>query len=154
MKYEHLLGRRFDLGRKDCFDLVMSFYLDNFGINIKNYARPRDWRARDLDLISQLYEREGFFKVQDWTLATLHPGDLLCMAINSPVANHMAVYLGGNRIVHHLLNSHSADETLRDFWRKCTVYVLRHRDVNVEEPVKTAVPLQEIIRERNRVQLK
>lgn len=150
MEYQHLLGRPFSLGGYDCFALLRDFYWDNFQIRLRNYARPNDWKAKNLDIIGMSYEQEGFEKVQEWTLKTLNPGDVLCMAINSPVPNHNAVYVGENKIVHHLAGSLSRDETLRDFWRKSICYVLRHPDVPIVKEEKPSISLVEILRAKNR----
>lgn len=152
MTYDNLLGRPFELGKFDCFTMVRDFYKQNYDIEIKNYARPKDWDADKIDIIGTVYEREGFEKVEGWTLKNLNPGDLLCMAIGSSKANHMAIYVGENKIVHHKVNSFSTDETLRDFWRKSICYVLRHKTVPVVETEKPTLDLMELLDVRNRLQ--
>jgi cell wall-associated NlpC family hydrolase len=154
LNYTGLEGRPFEIGTHDCFDMVLSMYALNFGIKLTKYARPNNWRADNIDIIGLSYEREGFHKVMDWTLATLRPGDILCMAIGSSKANHMAVYIGENQIIHHKDRSFSNVETLRDFWRRSICYVLRHKDVNIEPEVKPEVQLKDLIDERNRIQSK
>lgn len=149
IQYREFLGRPFQLGKQDCFELVRNFYRLNYGIEIRNYARPNDWDSSVLDIIGHAHEREGFSKVQEWTLTNLRPGDVLCMAIGSSVANHYAIYVGDGKIVHHLTNSLSSEEELRPFWRRCTVYVLRHKDVEYIEPVKAEKTLLEILHEKN-----
>jgi cell wall-associated NlpC family hydrolase len=144
-EYAELIGRPFVMGSSDCIGLVTDFYKENFDISITNYARPKDWDADRIDIIGLTYEREGFDKVMDWTLKNLKPGDLLAMAVGSSVANHLAVYVGNNTIVHHLAYSMSREETLRDFWRKSTCYVLRHKDVHTEEVVKPTVTIAELM---------
>jgi cell wall-associated NlpC family hydrolase len=152
MRYEELIGRPFELGRYDCFTMVRDFYAENFNIPLTNYARPNDWDADTVDIIGLTYEREGFFKVDDWTLKNLNPGDLLCMAIGTSKANHMAVYIGGNQIVHHKIAAMSDVEILRDFWRKSICYVLRHKDVPVIEVEKPTIDIMELLDARNRLQ--
>lgn len=149
MQYEDFIGTQFELGKADCFTAVRDMYKLNFNIDITNYARPKDWNADEIDIIGLTYEREGFFKVEDWTLKTLNPGDLLCMAIGSHKANHMAVYVGNNTIYHHKVNSMSDAETLRDFWRRSICYVLRHKDVPIVTVEKPDIDIMELIREKN-----
>tara|TARA_Y100001001_G_scaffold163884_1_gene194229 strand:+ start:8704 stop:9183 length:480 start_codon:yes stop_codon:yes gene_type:complete len=149
LEYEDLLGRKFDLGRQDCATLTQEFYLNNFGIKISNYARPTDWDSKTLDIIGMSYEREGFFKVVNWE-TDLHPADVLCMAIGSSVANHYAVYLGGNEIIHHMLNGRSVKEPLRGYYRNATRYVLRHPDlVSLKEAPLPTTTVEELLNERN-----
>ncbi len=152
MQYEEVLGRPFELGRGDCFENVRNLYRINFGIEITPYARPKDWDADKIDIIGRTYEREGFSKLDDWSLSNLNPGDLLCMAIGTAKANHMAVYVGNNEIVHHKINSFSNVETLRDFWRKSICYVLRHKDVPIVTVKKQDVSIMELLDARNRLE--
>lgn len=152
IQYENLLGVPFDFGNSDCIDFVIRLYKQNFDINITNYARPNDWNADHIDIIGLSYEREGFEKVEGWTLKNLHPGDLLAMAIGTSKANHLAVYVGGNTIAHHKVGSLSSSEVLRDFWRNSICYVLRHPDVPYEETVQPVINIQELIDARYKVQ--
>jgi len=151
MQYDNLLGRPFELGRTDCFKMVRDFYKQNYDIELRNYARPRDWQADTTDIIGLSYEQEGFDKVTDWSLKTLQPGDLLCMAISSSKPNHLAIYVGDNTIVHHKVYTMSSAEVLRDFWRNTTCYVLRHKDVPNTTVEKPTVTIQELLDERNRL---
>ena len=151
LEYQHLIGKRFNLSKQDCFKLVQDFFFDNYGIEIKNYARPSDWDSNELDIIGYAHEREGFFKVQDWTLTNLRPGDVLCMAVGTSIPNHYAVYVGDGKFVHHLVNSLSSEEELRPFWRRSTCYVLRHKDVEFVPVPKPEKTLLEILHERNLV---
>lgn len=152
MQYEEVLGRPFELGTYDCFETVVDLYKLNFNIEITRYARPKDWDADKIDIIGKTYEREGFEKLDEWSLKNLNPGDLLCMAIGSAKANHIAVYVGGNQIVHHKIAAMSNVETLRDFWRKSICYVLRHKDVPIIVEEKKTVNIMELLNERNRLQ--
>lgn len=149
MSYDHLIGRQFDMGRYDCFENVIDFYKAEFGISITRYARPTDWDADKLDIIGMTYEAEGFFKLEDWTLKNLNYGDLLCMAIGSHKANHLAVYVGDNKILHHKVASFSSEEMLRDFWRKSICYVLRHKNVPIVTTEKPTISVMDILNERN-----
>lgn len=151
LEYDHLIGRPFELGTKDCFDALSKLYDHNFGIQLTNYARPKGWSSDKIDIIGKSYEKEGFKKVQDWTLANLQDGDVLCMAIGTSLPNHLATYVGSNTIFHHKINSLSNSETLRDFWRRSICYVLRHKDVNIEKPVVPETQLVDIINERNSI---
>lgn len=152
LKYEHLLGKPHSFGGPDCFSLVREFYFENFGIKIRNYARPQNWDADQIDLISPNWEREGFEAVQDWNLRNLRPGDLLVMAVSSSNANHFAIYVGENTIIHHLIYRNSTAEMLRDFWRNSTLYVLRHPEVPDLRPQLQTTNLQDLIDARYRPQ--
>jgi cell wall-associated NlpC family hydrolase len=147
-EYQQLLGRRFTMGEKDCFSLVIDFFKINFDIDIKNYARPTDWNSDVIDIIGLAHPHEGFEKVLDWE-KNLQPADVLCMALGTSVPNHYAVNLGGNEILHHLYQGKSLVEPLRGAYRKSTCYVLRHKQLNIQEEELPSLNLVEFLRERN-----
>lgn len=152
LTYEHLLGRDYVPGSVHCYALVREFYRDNFGIEMNDYPFPHDWDADTLDLIGMVYEREGFFKVEDWTPKTLQPGDLMCVAVGTSNANHFVIYLGGNQLLHHPLSQKSRVEPMRDFWRKQTCFVLRHPAVPNLTPELPDVDIMDLINDRYSVQ--
>lgn len=150
LKYEHLLGRPFTgIGRDDCLKLFRDFYRDNFQISIRDYARPHDWSSDKLDLMRLCYEREGFDLITDWKIKDLRPADVLCVSIGEANPNHFSIYVGDNKIVHHLYGQLSREEPFRDFWRNHTGFVLRHPDVPDLRPTYPDVDLMELLRARN-----
>lgn len=136
------------MGVRDCLDLFRDFYFDNFGIVITNYARPSNWSSEADSLIRQMYEREGFEMISDWKLKDLRPADVLCMAIGESEPNHMAVYVGDNKVVHHLWGRLSSVDPFRDFFLSSTCFVLRHHDVPDLRPAKPDTTLGSILRDR------
>lgn len=152
LKYDHLLGREYIPGSVHCYALVREFYRDNFDIALNDYPLPVDWDADALDLIGLIHEREGFFKVEDWTLKTLQPGDLMCVAVGSTNANHFVIYIGNNHLLHHPLSQKSRVEPMRDFWRKQTCFVLRRPDVPNLTPPLPDIDILDLINERYRPQ--
>lgn len=149
-KYEN---REFDWGNKDCFELVRDVYLNEFGIYIRNYARPTNWQSDVRDLILDAYEHEGFFKVANWQLSDLRPADVMAMAIGEGNPNHMAVYCGDNKFVHHLYGNLSRVSPMAGHWVHSTCFLLRHPDVPDLRPKKADVPIQELLRGRHRNQI-
>ena len=149
LKYEHLLGKPHVWGSTDCLSLFRDFYAENFGIHITNYARPSNWSSEKIDLMRLCYEREGFNMISDWKLKDLRPADVLCMAIGERNANHFALYLGDDRLIHHLYGRFSSEEVFRDFYRNTTCYLLRHPDVPDLRPVYPDVDIASLIRARN-----
>lgn len=133
LKYEHLLGRSFSWERDHCYELVRHFYRDNFGIELRSYACPRNWWDHGLNLFSDLYPREGFDTVMG-SARDYKAGDLILMSYGSPVANHIGVLLDNGKMLHHMVDSLSSADPYAGggFWRSRTVGVLRHRDVTYE----------------------
>jgi cell wall-associated NlpC family hydrolase len=151
VRYEHLLGRSFQPGVRDCFEHLRALYLDNFGIGITNYARPHDWSADSDDLIRKLHDREGFEMLVDWKFKDIRPGDVLCVAIGESNPNHLAVYVGDNMLTHHLMGRMSSAEPYRDFWRNSTCFVLRHPAVPDLRPPLEDQDIRRILHERYQV---
>ena len=148
LKFEHLEGRPFEPGKTHCYTMVRDIYRDNFGIELTDYAIPVDWDGRGLDLVELGFEREGFFKVYEWDIRNLNPGDVLAVAIRSENPNHLCVYVGGNTIIHHLYGQMSKSEMLKDFWRMTTCYLLRHKDVKSAPDKKPEPTFEELLRAR------
>lgn len=129
LQFEHLIGLPHSPERRDCFELVRDFYRVNFGIEITRYPVPNDWDADKLDLVNLIAEREGFRHVPDWSIKCLRPGDVLALSIGASNANHLAIYLGGNEMLHHPLFRASRKEAWANWWNSAVLYVLRHPDV-------------------------
>lgn len=159
MKTDGLLGREFKHGSTDCFGLMRDFYRMNFGIEVPDVARPDEWwepdaEGKHLNLYLDFYGEVGF------TLFTGHPrqrlpGDVLLMAIRSPVANHGAILLPGERIIHHLAGQLSTIESYnRPLYRDTTVAVLRHPEVDGAKLVEASeIDAWDLVPQRVRDQL-
>lgn len=150
--YSHLLGKNYVPGVEHCWKLVRDYYRDAFGIELGDYPLPNDWDSDKLNLIEMIYEREGFEKVTDWSIRDLRPGDLLCVAVRRSNPNHFVIYVGDNKILHHPLMQLSRDETLRDFWRQTTCFVLRHKGVPDLRPALPVTSIQDLADARYRLQ--
>ena len=132
--------------------MVCDVYRENFGLELTDYARPNDWQSELEDIIRNVYERDGFQMITDWKAKDLHPGDLLCMAVGETKPNHLAVYVGDNKVVHHLYGRLSTEDPFRDFFRNTTCFILRHPDVPDLRPQHPTTTIKEILRDRYRVQ--
>ena len=147
MKYTHLLGKQFDLGRQDCFQMCIDFFDENFNIKIPNIARPHDWDPNKLDLIGDFYHISGFEKIEkdEWPP---RPADVLVTTVGGRNPNHLLIYLGGNEFIHHQTGKLSTQEVLRPAWRRFTSYILRHPDVPDMTPEKPLLDLRELMHDR------
>lgn len=128
--------------------MVRSIYADNFQIDLRDFTFPSDWDSDKLDIIPNVANAIGAYKVEDWSIRALRPGDVLALAVRSSNPNHLAVYVGGNQIAHHMYGQLSKVETLRDFWRMSTCYLLRHPDVPDMTPVFPPTSIIELARAR------
>ena len=119
-----LLGRPFCYGILDCYTLTRDYYRINFGIELFNYPREDRWWERGLNMFLDNYEKEGFIRV-----SSVREHDLLLMQIAAPVPNHAAMYVGGNKILHHPMDKLSCHSIYGGWYKKVTTHILRHRSL-------------------------
>lgn len=135
IKLDGLEGRDFVHGTVDCYSVIQDFFFLNFGLKLPDFARPNNWWEPDengqhLNLYMDGFHEAGFSLVHEHP-RNWRPADVILMAILSPVANHGAVLLPGERILHHLVGQRSCVESYnRPLFRDTTVAVLRHTQVD------------------------
>ncbi len=127
--YLGLEGLPYVEGRDDCYGLLRKYYWKNYQIRLENYARPFGFSFQGMDLINKNLEQEGFEYI-DLSLNHLEIGDGLVMSIGrTPLANHVAVYVGNRMILHHLQGQKSIAENLSDRWKARVLNTVRHPKV-------------------------
>lgn len=128
VKFEHLLGREFNIETANCYTILRDFYRDNWGVELPDVPCPTEWWNSDLNLYAELAPKIGFEVIhehpRDW-----RPGDVILMAIGSSTGNHIAIVLDGGSILHHLHGQRSVVTSYGGTFRNTTVGVYRHRDV-------------------------
>lgn len=145
IKYDHLIGRPFKLGSTDCYGLARDFYRDNFGIELRNFARPTNFWDHGLNLYMDNIYSEGFRPLN------CHPreyqtGDCFLMNIRSPIVNHVGILLPDGQMLHHLYGNLSTVTPYRDLFRNTTMAVVRHKDVDLTKTeVHSEVDLMELL---------
>lgn len=117
-----LIGRQFHHGVLDCYALVRDWYAQERGIALPDFDRTDDWWHKGQNLYIENFRAAGFQEVSDGP----RHGDGLLMQIASPVPNHAAVWLDGDMILHHLHGRLSSRDVYGEYFRKCTVKVLRY----------------------------
>jgi proteasome lid subunit RPN8/RPN11 len=129
-------GRTFVHGVHDCYGIARDWYAAELDITLNDYPRQYGWWDREdgPDLYRENFGQEGFVVVHEGpldaaALGVLHKHDLLLMRIRAKRDNHMAVYVGGNVILHHLVDQLSRREVLQEFYQRRTSAVLRHRSM-------------------------
>ena len=125
---EHLLekpleGRPFIHGYYDCYSLIRAYFHQELSITINDYAREDDWWNRGEDLYGSYFTDAGFKVVN--TIDGINIGDVILMKIHSPVINHAAIYLGDNKILHHLYGRLSRVDVFSN-WAKVIEKVVRY----------------------------
>lgn len=135
-KHTHLIGLPFVYGVQDCYSIVRSFYMDNYGIELPNYARPNEFWKYGMDMYRDRYIKNGF-DVLHCHPSEYREGDVVLMAISSTVANHAGVLLENGKILQHLWGRLSSIDQYGGLFRNTTVGVFRHRDVILERAETT-----------------
>lgn len=116
----HLLHRDFHHGVTDCYTLVRDAYA-LCGVDLDDFQRPDDWWKSELDLYVDNIESQGFERVSGDPQA----GDVILIQLQSNKANHAAIYLGEQMILHHVPGRLSRRELYSGYWLKHTHSIWR-----------------------------
>lgn len=101
-------GRPFIHGMFDCYTLVRDYYKRTFSIFLPtNIQRDWEWWSKGENLYLENAKDCSFEEVND-----IKKHDILLMKINSPVPNHAAIYLGEEKILHHMAGRFSTVQDL------------------------------------------
>ena len=134
--YSNLIGLPYIDGQQDCYSIVRRYFDQNYGLKLRNYARPsRFWEDQQLDLY-KMFKLEGAKPVLD---DTVELGDVLLMPLFTPFATHACIVVGDNLILHHPPGRLSCVEPMRPKWSNRTSVVVRHPVVtaaNAAKPVE------------------
>jgi|694.fasta_scaffold29721_3 proteasome lid subunit RPN8/RPN11 len=115
-----LLGRHYVSGLTDCFTLARDYYINNYNINFGIHPRPANWEEWNPHYIEQHYHDLGFSEIDG---SELQEGDIILFSIGSRHINHIGVYIGDNRFIHHLYNRLSSSDTLSKWHRQIVKYL-------------------------------
>lgn len=126
------VGRPFEYGKHDCLQLMREFYLTELGIALPELDYLENNLPSEEVVIRRVYARLGF-QLFDGGLNNLQYGDLIICAVGSAEGNHICVYIGENKVLHHLRNRNSLIEPLGALIRNTSVFYLRHPQVVLPE---------------------
>lgn len=120
-----LYGRQYIWHVMDCGSFVRDFYAQEFGIEITDYYRKdKFWELGEQPYLSN-YKALGFEEVAK---KDMQYGDVLLMQIGSTdIATHAAIYIGDNKIAHHITDRLSCKDIYGQYYRDRTLTVVRHR---------------------------
>ena len=120
-----LVGRQWSHGVLDCYSLIRDWFRIERGLVLPNFDRRDEWWLAGGNLYLENFRAAGFAEIDP---ADIQPGDGILMRVMSPVPNHGAVYLGDNRIIHHVQGRLSCRDNYTEFWRQRTTQVARHEN--------------------------
>jgi proteasome lid subunit RPN8/RPN11 len=124
-----LLGREFVFAVQDCFTLIKDYYKE-LGVIIPNYEYDpfyvRNFWDKGLNPYVELLEENGFSRVH---FKDAKEKDLLLFCIGSRVPNHSGIYVGNNKMLHHMDRRLSCIDLLGNYWRDVMHGCYRHRSL-------------------------
>lgn len=128
---ESYLERPYIYGVRDCFTLVRDYYKGEFNIDIDfradGYPEKTSWNQDGINMLAESYSEAGFIRLID-----VEPviGDLFLIQMGSPVPDHIAIYVGDDKILHHCLGRLSKIDVYGGgFFHKHTTHILRHNQL-------------------------
>lgn len=116
----------------DCYGLVVLFYKEQFKLNIfdyKNLASQFEGDVSNSSAFSDNCEDE-FDKIKE---RNLKAGDIILFCNNSATPNHIAIYLGKDKIVHMLDSKKGCCVSTLSIWRQKVYGYYRHKQFTKEE---------------------
>jgi hypothetical protein len=116
-------GRPFIHTKWDCFTLLKDFYKKELNINLPDVSYFDEWWAKGEDFYMQTSGAAGFYPT-----LSLKKYDVIAMRLNSHVFNHAAIYLGDNKILHHMGGKFSCIEEIRPAYLNMLFGYFRHKD--------------------------
>lgn len=119
-----LVGRQFVKGVLDCYELVKDYYDEKLNIALPHYPRPTVWHEVGNSYLLDNFRACGLF--EEVPLEDLQPNDCILMQVGSTVPNHVAVYVGDDKILHHVLNRLSGHDVYGGYWRRVSTHFLRY----------------------------
>jgi cell wall-associated NlpC family hydrolase len=114
-------GRPYISNVYDCFTLARDFLFKEFNYDVGLHPRPADWANWNPHYISKTWASLDFTPVED----KLQYGDILFFAIASKTINHIGIYLGEDKFIHHLYERLSHLDYLPK-WHKQFIKAIRY----------------------------
>lgn len=118
-----LVGREWAHGLLDCYSLIRDYYRERLAVELPDYEREDQWWLKGGNLYVENFESAGFRQIPVKE-ARLH--DVLLIQLSSPVINHGAIYLGEDRMLHHVHRRLSCHDVWSGFYWKNTIKALRY----------------------------
>lgn len=119
-----LLERPYVGGSQDCYGLVRDYYSLNLKVSLPDFYREDKWWAKGKDYIhKQTFLEAGFVEVYP---EELQKHDVVVMNF-SGINDHLGVFLGDERFLHHAYNRLSKEDFFAGSWKKAWTTTLRYK---------------------------
>lgn len=124
--WEH---RLWDEGFSDCYRIALDYYEKELGIPVRVVATPKNYTLQMMTYSKVNLFVENFAACGFEQVLIPEPGD--AVLIQSGLAtfdgpDHVGVYLGDGKFLHHYRNRLSVVQPYSSMWRQKTSMVLRH----------------------------
>lgn len=117
-------GRFYMSGVQDCYTLVRDYYKREFGIALKDFYRNEKWWDNGLNVLNEEnFKAAGFYSVP---VEDVQVGDVFVMQFGK-VNDHLAIYVGNSKILHHCYNRLSCEDVYGGMWQKHTTSIQRYK---------------------------
>ena len=108
-----LIGRYYISNVFDCFTLARDFLYITYGIDVGIHPRPGNWQDWNPYYIERTWSKLNFSSVN----GNLQYGDIVLFTIGTNYINHIGVYIGDDRFIHHLYQRNSIIDSFSK-WNK------------------------------------
>ena len=119
--YKAIIGKEWSYGKQDCYEVLRQYYAF-LGVMLPHFERPKNLETTD-SIFLRHAKALDFERVE---ADEREEGDVLLMRLGTRTPMHAAIYLSGDRILHQRINSISAIEPFRRYYRDRLVAVFRH----------------------------
>lgn len=127
-----LVGRQWAWGSHDCFGLIQDGFEDHTGIRIRDFPRDWMWWRNGGNIIADQFRLAGFVSIAQDSIP--QHCDVMGMQINSPVVNHLGLFLHPDQLLHQMMGRLSIREDYGGLYARATVLHLRHEKFIGQEP--------------------
>lgn len=101
-----LLGRPFQHGISDCYEMIRDFYFITYGINLRQFPRDWMWWRTGKNLYMDGFALAGFKRI---SAADVQTGDVVLFKIRSDVPNHGGIVMERGLLLHHATSKNAYD---------------------------------------------
>jgi len=120
-----LIGESFIWGEKDCYGLIRTFYRQEKNIYLPDFERDSSFYHENNNKILESAQKEGLEILSINNELKLH--DIVLFSSGKANIQHMGIYMGNSKMLHHPLKSLSIIELLNDKWQSRFNHILRHK---------------------------
>lgn len=122
-----LVGRPYAYGVFDCFTCLRDYYKTEFNIDLPDKTRSENPWDEDPDFCTHWAEELGFVR----TGGIPKKGDIFLIQTGVENSDHVAVYVGDDKILHHMRGRLSRHDIYGgSYWQEHTLSHWRHKDVD------------------------